>query len=750
MTQFVRTFLIGACGFLGAAGCTQAADGEGAHAGRKPVPPPDAIAKLPKDGGPQYNRLVFEKSPYLLQHAGNPVDWYPWGEEAFAEAKKQDKPVFLSIGYTTCHWCHVMERESFEDEEIGKLLSEHFVCIKVDREERPDIDAVYMTVTQQMTGSGGWPMTVIMTPDKRPFFAGTYFPKESRPGRPGLKQLIFGLSGAWKDDRGQVFKVAEEVTRFLRQASAGAPGDPLTATLLGKAFSQLETRYDAVHGGFGRNPKFPTSHQLSFLVRHWKRTGNPKALEMVEHTLQRIRLGGIYDHVGLGVHRYSTDRIWLLPHFEKMLYDQAILAQAALDTYQATGKQEYAELVHELLAYVLRDMTSPQGGFYSAEDADSEGEEGKFYVWKPGEVVKVLGKERGERFCELYNIVQGGNFRDEATGSATGDSIPHLGRSLASAAADYKTTPGNLRREIEQDRLKLFNARKKRIHPQKDDKVLTDWNGLMIGAMARAGTILHEERYIRAARRAADFALQTLRRKDGRLLKRYRAGEAGLPAHIEDYAFLTWGLLNLYEATFEVRYLQEAIALNDLTLKHFWDSKDGGFFMTADDGEKLLVRHKEIYDGAIPSGNSVAALNLLRIARITGRTELEDRAQSVMSAFSLDVERNPSAYTQLLQALDFAAGPSFEIVVAGDIGTPSAKALLKTLHKEFLPNKVILHRPPGDNGPIVKLAPYTEHQEPAADGTPQVYVCRNYTCKKPVSQSDALAKILREGIKKNP
>ena len=750
MTRIVRTFIFLAFGFICGSRFTIAADDGVTHVGRKPIPAPEMIAKLPPDGGPDFNRLVFEKSPYLLQHAGNPVDWYPWGEEAFAAAKKQDKPVFLSIGYTTCHWCHVMERESFEDMEVGKLLSKHFICVKVDREERPDIDAVYMTVTQQMTGSGGWPMTVIMTPDKRPFFAGTYFPKESRPGRPGLKQLIYGLSGAWKDDREQVFKVAEEVTRFLEQASAGAPGDPLTAALLDKTFSQLQTRYDSVHGGFGRNPKFPTSHQLSFLVRYWKRSGKTEALDMVEHTLRRIRLGGIYDHVGLGVHRYSTDRIWLLPHFEKMLYDQAILAQAALDTYQATGKQEYANLVEELLSYVLRDMTAPTGGFFSAEDADSEGEEGKFYVWKPDEILQILGKVRGERFCQIYNIVKGGNFRDEATGDATGDSIPHLTKSIDSISADYKLTPSDLRNELDEDRNKLFAARKKRIHPQKDDKVLTDWNGLMIATMARAGTVLGDELYIKAARRAADFVLGTLRREDGRLLKRYRDHSAGLPAHLEDYAFLIYGLLNLYEATFEANYLEEAIDLNDLALKHFWDAKDGGFFMTADDGEKLLVRHKEIYDGAIPSGNSIAAMNLLRIARMTGRSELENKALAVMSAFSLDVERNPSAYTQLMQALDFAVGPSIEVVVAGELAKSQTQALVKVLHKDFIPNKVILHRPPGENTSIVKIAPYTENQEPDDDGATLVYICRNYACKKPVSAVNALQQILAESTRQKP
>ncbi|MBT3469033.1 MAG: thioredoxin domain-containing protein [Opitutae bacterium] len=749
MKLFVRNCLFGAVWFFLSIVSTQSAE-KSNHHHRKPVPSPEVIAKLPKDGGPNYNRLVFEKSPYLLQHAGNPVDWYPWGNEAFAAARKQDKPVFLSIGYTTCHWCHVMERESFEDEEIGKLMSEHFICIKVDREERPDIDAVYMTVTQQMTGSGGWPMTVVMTPEKRPYFAGTYFPKESRLGRPGLKQLIFGLSGAWKDDRDKVLEVAGEVTRLLKQASVGTPGDSLTADLLDKAFEQLEGRYDPVHGGFGSNPKFPTSHQLSFLVRYWKRSGNPKALEMVERTIQRIRLGGIYDHVGLGVHRYSTDRVWLLPHFEKMLYDQAILAQAILDAYQATGKAEYADLVRELFTYVLRDMTAPEGGFYSAEDADSEGEEGKFYVWMFKEVIQVLGKERGLRFCNIYNILDEGNFRDEASGIASEDNIPHLRKSLPEIAKDLNLKSSKLAEELEADRRKLFTVREKRIHPQKDDKVLTDWNGLMIAAMARAGAILGEDRYIRAAKRAADFSLQTLRRKDGRLLKRYRAGEAGLPAHIEDYAFLTWGLLNLYEATFNVSYLQEAISLNDLTLKHFWDSKDGGFFMTADDGEKLLVRHKEIYDGAIPSGNSVTALNLLRIGRITGRIELEEKAAGVMKAFSLDVQRNPSAYTQLMQALDFAVGPSLEIVIAGDLNIPQTQNLLKILHKDFIPNKVILHRPSEADTSIIKIAPYTEFQAPTKDGIPQVFVCQNYQCKRPVSKAIDLVKLLEEPFESKP
>lgn len=717
--------------------CSQAAESENPKV-RKPLPTQEEIAKLPPDGGEEFNRLVFEKSPYLLQHARNPVDWYPWGEEAFTLAKKLNKPIFMSIGYTTCHWCHVMEHESFEDEEVGKLLNEKFVCVKVDREERPDIDAIYMTVTQQMTGSGGWPMTVIMTPDKQPYFAGTYFPKESRFGRPGLKGIIHGLSDAWHEDNEKVLEVAGEITRLLKEISAGAAGDPVTAKLLDQAYKELSLEYDSQYGGFGRERKFPVAHQLSFLARYAKRTKTDEALLMVEHTLAQIRNGGIYDHVGHGVHRYATDRQWLLPHFEKMLYDQAILALAALDAYQSTGKKIYADLVHDIFIYVLRDMTSSNGGFYSAEDADSEGVEGKFYVWTPEEIAKVLGKDRAEQFNEIFNIQEGGNFREESTGELTGESIPHLTSPIPVIAAKLQLTPRQLLKVIEEDRRQLFTHRVKRIHPQKDDKILTDWNGLMIAAMSRAGSLLNEEKYLQAAKDAADFVLKKLRKEDGRLLKRYRQGVSGLPAHLEDYAFMTFGLLNLYEATFEVKYLQASIELNETSLKHFWDKKNGGFYMTSDDGEKLLVRHKEMYDGALPSGNSVAALNMLRIARITGKTDFTTKAAKLMQAFSLDVERRPSNYTQMLQALDFASGESLEIVIAGDLDDPRTQKLLNIIHQEFIPNKVVIHRPMGESPPITKIAPYTLEQAPLKDGSPQVYICRNFVCKEPVSSQKAL------------
>jgi len=701
--------------------------------GRKPIPSPEELKALPKDGGAEYNRLVFEKSPYLLQHAGNPVDWYPWGKEAFEKAKRENKPVFLSIGYTTCHWCHVMERESFEDDEVGALLNKYFVCVKVDREERPDVDHLYMTVTQAMTGGGGWPMTVALTPDKKPFFAGTYYPKHSRPGRPGMMELIPRLAEAWNRDRDKILEHADNVTEALARLAGGAPGDKMGAETLDTAYRQLAERFDSEHGGFGREPKFPTAHNLSFLLRYWKRTGKAKALEMVEKTLLEIRLGGVYDHVGLGVHRYSTDREWLLPHFEKMLYDQALLAIANIEAHQATGKETYARTAREIFTYVLRDMTSPEGGFYSAEDADSEGEEGRFYVWRPEEIREILGKEEGGLFTHVHNIVEGGNFRDQAAGKMTGDSIPHLKLELSEMAKQLHAEESTLRSRLDGARQKLFAAREKRIHPQKDDKILTDWNGLMIAALAKGAQALNAPEYGKAAQRAAEFVLGKLRGDGGRLLKRYRGGEAGLPALIEDYAFMVWGLLELYEATFDVRYLQEGIALNDAMLEHFWDEEEGGFFMSADDAEELLVRSKEVYDGAIPSGNSVAALNLIRLSRVTGKAAYEERAAGIMKAFSGTVAGQASAHTQLMVALDFLIGPSYEVVVAGETGAEDTTKMLAALRRPFVPNKVVLFRPAGvETPPISGIAPYTKAQT-RRDGAATVYVCRDFTCQAPTT-----------------
>lgn len=710
--------------------------------GRKPIPSPEELKKLPADGGPEYNRLVFEQSPYLLQHAGNPIDWFPWGEEAFAKAKKEDKPVFLSIGYTTCHWCHVMEHESFEDEEVAGLMNKHYVCVKVDREERPDVDNVYMTVTQMMTGGGGWPMTVIMTPEKVPFFSGTYFPKES------MMQLLPHFSGVWQDDREKVFELGKAIIEDLSKIAGGSPGGDLNASHLDSCYRSLASSYDHSNGGFGRRPKFPTAHNLSFLLRYHARTGEDKALAMVEQTLEQIRLGGIYDHVGLGIHRYSTDERWFLPHFEKMLYDQALFAIANLECHQVTKKEQYAEVAREIFTYVLRDMTSPEGGFYSAEDADSEGEEGKFYVWKRAEIEEILGKEDAAFYARVYNFEEGGNFLDEATHKKNNANVPHLTKPLEQFAEDEELALEEMRARLEKIRAKLFKSRKTRIHPQKDDKILTDWNGLMISAFAKGGRMLEQTEYLNAATKAADYCLETLRRKDGRLLKRSRLGNAGLPGHLEDYAFLVQGLLDLHEATFQHRHLTAAIDLTNLTIKHFTDNEAGGFFLTADDGEKLLVRAKEIYDGAIPSGNSVMALNLLRLARITGNEKYDDAAEGTFHAFAGFATKSPSGCNVLMTALDFAMGPSLEIVVAGKRGDSETEKLLKKINSSFLPNKVLLFRPTEEEKPeLAQIAPFVLNQG-LVKGKPAVYVCKNQACELPVTNVEDLEKTLAKALAK--
>ncbi len=703
---------------------------------RKPIPSPEELARLPADGGPEYNRLVFEKSPYLLQHAGNPVDWWPWGEAAFAEAKKLGKPVFLSIGYTTCHWCHVMEHESFEDEDVAKLVNEHFIPVKVDREERPDIDEVYMTFTQALTGGGGWPMTVILTPEKKPFFAGTYFPKESRTGRPGMLDLVPHIAGIWKDQHEAVLADADRFAEKLKEMTGGSPGGELKPEIFERALASFAERFDADHGGFDQAPKFPVPPNLMFLLRAGDRLGDPEAVAMVEKSLLSMRRGGVYDHVGHGIHRYSTDPIWLVPHFEKMLYDQALFALANVEAYQRTGDERFAATAREVLGYVSRDMTHPDGGFYSAEDADSEGEEGKFYVWTVAEVKAVLGEEDGAFFSETFNFAEVGNFKEEATGELTGANIPHLRADIPEAD----------RARAETLREKLFQARELRVHPQKDDKILTDWNGLMIAAYARAAQVLGDDDYAVAAKRAADFVLSELVDDKGRLLKRWRLGEAGLTAHLEDYAFLTWGLLELYETNFDPRYLEEATRLADATVEHFWDDAEGGFFMTADDSEELLVRSKKLYGGAIPGGNAVSLLNLARLHRMTGETRYEEKADALVRAFSGEVGQQPFAYPLVLCALDFLFGPSREIVICGDPASADTRAMLAELRRPFLPNKVILLRPSNDEAAaarLAKLAPFTETQV-AIDGKATAYVCENFACQLPTTDLNKMRELLRK------
>lgn len=515
------------------------------------------------------NRLIHEKSPYLLQHAYNPVDWYPWSEEAFEKAKREEKPIFLSIGYSTCHWCHVMERESFEDEEVARVLNRDFVAIKVDREERPDVDHVYMTVCQAMTGQGGWPLTVLMTPEKKPFFAGTYFPKRSKYGRTGLLEILERVADAWKRKRTDLLQAGNRVTEAIRGNMDPAVRGELSEEMLTGAYEQLSDQFDERYGGFGQSPKFPRPHDFLFLLRHWKRTGEERALQMVEKTLEAMRRGGIYDHVGFGFSRYSVDDRWHTPHFEKMLYDNALLAVAYLEAYQVTGKEAYARVAREIFTYVLRDMTSPEGGFYSAEDADSEGEEGKFYLWTPEEIREVLGAGMGRLFCECYGVTDAGNFE--------GKNILHqIGISLSAVAVRHGMGMDELEQKLEEARRKLFQAREQRVRPHRDDKILTSWNALMIVALSRGARVLGERRYADAAEGAARFILKTLRRGDGRLLARYRDGEAAIPAFLDDYAFLAWGLIELYEATLRVEYLRRAADLAREMLDLFGDDRGGG------------------------------------------------------------------------------------------------------------------------------------------------------------------------------
>ncbi len=686
--------------------------------------------KTPHKGKP--NRLIHEKSPYLQQHAYNPVDWYAWGEEAFQKAIRENKPVFLSIGYSTCHWCHVMEYESFEDEEVAKILNENFVSIKVDREERPDLDNIYMIVCQAMTGSGGWPLNLFLTPEKKPFFAGTYFPKTERYGNPGFIAILKKISDLWKTNKESVIASSEQITKVIQSAAISTPGEILTKETLQHAYAQLRDNFDSIYGGFGSAPKFPTPHNYTFLLRWWKRSNDPTALEIVEKTLERMGRGGIYDQLGGGFHRYSTDEYWLVPHFEKMLYDQALAAIAYTETYQATGKVFYADSVRGIFTYVLRDMTSPEGGFYSAEDADSEGVEGKFYVWTPDEIIKILGEKEGNIFCDYYDVSKEGNFEEK--------NILHVDKPVDTFSKMRGIKPAELEEVLRTAREKLFSVREKRIHPHKDDKILTAWNGLMIAALAKGAQALNEPKYTQAAMRAADFILNTLRQKDGTLLRRYRSGEASIPGYLDDYAYFVWGLIDLYEATFEVKYLKIARELNNHMIENFQDEKGGGFFFSGKKNEQLITQTKEIYDGATPSGNSVALFNILRLGRITGNTEFEKIAEQIIRAFGETIKQHPSGYTQFLCALDFVLGPTKEIVIAGEPGSDDTERILREIGKRFLPRKVLLLHPSKDKS-IEDIAEFIKEQK-IVDNKATAYICINYACNAPTNDIHKIIQLL--------
>ncbi len=687
---------------------------------------------------PRSNRLAGETSPYLLQHADNPVDWYPWGEEAFARARELDRPIFLSIGYATCHWCHVMERECFADPEVAALMNATFVNVKVDREERPDIDQVYMTVCQMLTGSGGWPLTIVMTPEGEPFFAATYIPKHARFGRPGMMELVPRIAELWRTHRDRLLADAREVTAALRRAAgaAGPPAEPGPAEL-DAAFRQLAARFDPEWGGFGTAPKFPTPHTLLFLLGHWYRTGERRALEMVVRTLEAMDRGGIHDHLGGGFHRYATDRRWLVPHFEKMLYDQALLAVAHLEAYRATGREDLAATARETLAYVDRDLSVQGGGFASAEDADSEGEEGRFYLWTMEEVRAVLRGPELEAAVAAWNLEPDGNYGDEVTGMATGRNILHrIGTPDPEVAHRLGIAPGELRRRLERARRALLAARSRRPRPLRVDTVLADWNGLAIGAFARAGVVLDAPSLAARAERAARFVLAHLEDRDGALLHRYRAGEAAVPAMLDDHAFLAWGLIELHQATLDPVWLEAALEIATRALERFV-APDGGLYMT-ESSPDLPVRPRDAGDGALPAGSSVLVDDLLRLARLTGRGDLAEAARRIAAAAGPSVRRAPSAHTALLAAIASTAAPTYEVVVAGDPGDRRTRALVAAARAGYHPGSVVLLVPPGPEGdPVRRLAPFTAGQGPA-DGRPVAYVCRDGACLLPTADPAAV------------
>jgi hypothetical protein len=701
------------------------------------------------------NRLALEKSPYLLQHADNPVDWYPWGAEAFQKAEKEDKPILLSIGYSTCHWCHVMEHESFEDEEIAGVMNQYFVPIKVDREERPDIDNVYMKAVMAISGHGGWPLTVFLTPEKKPFYGGTYFPPQARWGSPGFKDVLLSVHQTWQNQRKEVLESSQSLTDILQERTRSLSGESVSLQegVLKNAYETFSRQFDAEFGGFGNAPKFPMGHSLSFLLRAWKRFDEERALIMVEKTLCAMAQGGLYDHLGGGFHRYATDRIWHVPHFEKMLYDQALLVRAYLEGHQAAGGQEYARISREVLDYVLRELHSPEGGFFSAEDADSfepgEGKtsapkkEGAFYVWSRQQITEQLPKEDADIFGYYFDVRPEGNAETDPHGEFKDKNILRVVHAVQETAERFQKSSEEITESLERSRKQLLDVRSKRPRPHLDDKVLTDWNGLMISSLAFGANVLKEPRYREAAGKAADFILKTMVRKDGRLLHRYREGEAAVLGTIEDYAFFINGLLDLYESGFQSGHLEEAIRLAKDMIRLFWDERSGGFFFTGSDAESLIFKEKESYDGALPSGNSMAALALVRLFHLTLDQEWISKAETLWKLFANEISRNPGAHAQMLTAFDFDQGPAKEIVIAAEERTPEVRAMLDEIYRNFLPNKVVvLHLSQADESEkIVRLAPLVKEQLPVK-GQPTAYVCENHVCRLPTTDAATLKELL--------
>jgi uncharacterized protein len=675
------------------------------------------------------NRLINETSPYLLQHAHNPVDWFPWGDEAFETARRDQKPILLSIGYSACHWCHVMEHESFENEEIARLMNENFVNIKVDREERPDLDQIYMNAVQMMTHHGGWPMTVFLTPEAVPFYAGTYFPPEDRYNMPGFPRVLISMADAYRERPDDVTQTAESILSELKRATKTAESSELQSVdLLDTAYRGTIKNYDSTNGGFGGAPKFPPAMTLEFLLHTFYRNGDAQALNIVRNTCRKMSQGGIYDHLGGGFHRYSTDARWLVPHFEKMLYDNALLSRLYLHYYQLTHDESAREVAEGILDYVVREMTDPHGGFYSTQDADSEGVEGKFFVWRMDEVEELLGESDAALFSAYYNITKTGNFE--------GQNILNVTRDLSEVAAAENVTVERLNTTLDKARKVLFEVREKRVKPARDEKILTAWNGLMLASFAEAAVILDRPDYAEVAKRNALFVLATLR-TNGLLLRTYKDGQAKLNAYLEDYAFYIDGLITLFETTGEFKWFKEATKLTATMIDEFWDDEEGGFFFTGRSHETLIVRSKDFFDNATPSGNSVAAQVLLRIGLLTDNSDYQRRAATLFRVTASALRRYPSGFGRMLCALDFYLGTPKEIAIIGAAASQELRSLVNEIWRPYLPNKVVAQAPPGDTSPAALIALLRDR--PQLHGTATAYVCEHFVCREPATTPAELA-----------
>ncbi len=675
------------------------------------------------------NRLIDETSPYLLQHAHNPVEWYPWSEDALRRAREENKPILLSIGYSACHWCHVMEHESFENEAIARLMNENFINIKVDREERPDLDQIYMNAVQMMTRHGGWPMTVFLTPDGVPFYGGTYFPPEDRYNMPGFPRVLMGVADAYQTRGDEVKQTAASMLDELRRMDAVAEtNETLSVAILDAAASGIARNYDEENGGFGAAPKFPAAMNLEFLLRFVHRTNEPAALEIVANTCRKMAMGGMYDQLGGGFHRYSTDAAWLVPHFEKMLYDNALLSRLYLHVYQMTNDEFYRRIAEETFAYVEREMTNERGGFYSTQDADSEGHEGIFFVWTPQEVKEILGAEDARLFSAYYDVTEAGNFEAE--------NILHVSRSVEDTAKALNVSVERLNEALEHGRRELFAVREQRVKPARDEKILTAWNGLMLASFAEAAAILERDDYLNIARRNAEFVLDNLRR-DGLLLRTYKDGQAKLNAYLDDYAFYADGLLALYEASGEVRWLEEAQTLADIMVREFWDEQAGGFFYTGKSHEELIVRSKDYFDNATPSGNNVAADVLLRLSVLTGNDVYRQRAETVLRILSEPLMRYPSAFGRALCALDFYLSSPKEIAIIGERDAADTRQLTREVWKRFLPNKIVAQAIEHDER-ATQIVPLLRERT-KLKGMATAYVCEHYSCRTPVTTAAELS-----------